>query len=218
MEKRERGARVDVTNDGTAMRGVLSRAELARNFTRQADAIHALPAGVVADLSFADGQRALIQLGLRNRKLPAAAIDGVQEIGHVATKRAKHALQRTHARAVRRFHAHPGADRAAGHALDAADVERRVAVRLVGERDPAFRTGHRHGQRCQRRQHTRNDAAREHERCHLALPPGTGMATESEWLQAIITPALSTSIITVPGLSAVLGVAARLPDRRCMIA
>lgn len=41
---------------------------------------------------------------------------------------------------------------------------------------------------------------------------------ESEWLQAIITPALSTSIITVPGLSAVLGVAARLPDRRRMIA
>ncbi|MGT2433918.1 hypothetical protein ACU4HD_43645 [Cupriavidus basilensis] len=34
------------------------------------------------------------------------------------------------------------------------------------------------------------------------------MAIESEWLQAIITPALSTSIITVPGLSAVLGVAA----------
>lgn len=49
------------------------------------------------------------------------------------------------------------------------------------------------------------------------LLPGTGMAIESEWLQAMVTPALSTSTSTAPGLSLLVGVPARLPDRRRMM-
>ncbi len=44
------------------------------------------------------------------------------------------------------------------------------------------------------------------------------MATASEWLQAMVTPDFSKSTITAPGLSARLGVPAKLPDRRCMMA
>jgi hypothetical protein len=45
------------------------------------------------------------------------------------------------------------------------------------------------------------------------------MTTASEWLQAMVTPALSTSTSTgAPGLPGWLGVPDRLPDRRCMMA